>query len=82
MKNINTFEEFVNEAFRPAADEKLIDKMKIRDGWELNVVEVSEDTEHIVITGEYATSTTDGDTVWIPKDQWNEFKKMINGINV
>ena len=49
--------------------------------WELNIVELIEDGETwIIISGQYAKKTTDADTIWIRKDEFDEFKKLINSI--
>lgn len=88
MKNIITFENFVNEAFSvDPKDEKVLGKQKFksagtnRPDWEMNVVEFVEDEDTwIIVTGELAKKITDSDTIWIPKDQWEEFKKTINSI--
>lgn len=80
MKHIPTFESF---KINPK-DETLKGKVHIKKGtsgnaWDLNIVEVSEDgKDWIVLNDEYAKSTTDNGTVWIPKEQWAEFKKLIN----
>lgn len=82
MKHIPTFESYKIDP----KDETLKGKIHITKGasgksWELNLVELSEDDQDwIVLNGEYAKSTTDNDTVWIPKEQWSEFKKLINTI--
>ena len=78
-------DEILNENFRiDSKNEKLISKMVI-DGpngrWELNSIDLNDEgDEYIIITGKYAKSTTDSDTIWIPKEQFEEFKKMINSI--
>ena len=94
MKHIQTFESFLNESIRLSPTDKIIDKMTIDDfdgkKWELNFVEVdnvldpnSEDLGkevYIVLTGKNARDTTN-DSIMIPKEQWEEFKKLVNKIN-
>jgi hypothetical protein len=85
MKNLHTFEEFLNESFKiDSKGETLLSKMNI-DGpngkWVLNLVDLDDDgDQYVVITGKYAKSTTSEDTVWIPKNQFEEFKRIINSI--
>ena len=85
MKNLHTFEEFLNESFKiDSKGETLLSKMNI-DGangkWVLNLVDLDDDgDQYVVITGKYAKSTTSEDTVWIPKNQFEEFKIIINSI--
>lgn len=85
MKHIQTFEEFLNESFKIDPNgETLLSKMNI-DGangkWVLNIVDLDDDgDQYVVITGKYAKATTSEDTVWIPKNQFEEFKKLINSI--
>ena len=85
MKNLQTFEEFLNESFKiDSKGEILLSKMNI-DGangkWVLNLVDLDDDGDQfVVITGKYAKSTTSEDTVWIPKNQFEEFKRIINSI--
>jgi hypothetical protein len=82
MKNIPTFESFLNESFRLSSDEKILSSMKVngpRGKWDCKVIDMNDDgDEWIIVTGEYAKSTTDSDTIWIPKNQFEEFKKFIN----
>jgi hypothetical protein len=88
MKHLPTFESFnknIDESFRIGTEgEKSLAKMKVkgdRGEWELNAVELDDDGKsYIIITGEYARTVTSGDTIWIPKDQWNDFKQLINKI--
>lgn len=93
MKHIQTFESFLNENLQLDKTDKLIDKMTINDfdgKWVLNVVEVDNEYDpdspdagkemYIVLTGRSARYTTDLKTIWIPKEQWEEFKKLINKI--
>ena len=77
----------VNESFQldPEGGETLLNKMTIntpdKSKWEMNVVDLDDDGDkYIILTGEYAKSTTSGDSVWIPKTQWDEFKRLINSI--
>ena len=85
MEKIKTFEEFLNESFKiDSKGETLLSKMNI-DGangkWVLNLVDLDDDgDQYVVITGKYAKSTTSEDTVCIPKNQFEEFKKIINSI--
>ncbi len=93
MKKLNTFEEFLNENLRLGKTDKLLSKMTVTDfdgkKWDMSVVECDNALNpndpdfgkevYITIAGEYAKSATDSD-VWIPKDQWDAFKKMINSI--
>lgn len=81
MKNLHAFD----ENFKlDAKDETLLSKMTIEgddERWVLNVVALNDSgDEYVIITGKFAKSTTDNDTIWIPKDQFKEFKKMINTI--
>ena len=90
---MKTFEEFLNEGIRLDKNEKIIDKMVINDfdnkKWELNVLEIDNELDpnspdlgkevYITLTGKYARDTT-SDSILIPKQQWEEFKKMINKI--
>ena len=85
MKNLHAIDESLNEYFKlDAKDETLLSKMTIKgddERWVLNVVALNDSgNEYVIITGKYAKSTTDLDTIWIPKDQFEEFKKMINSI--
>jgi hypothetical protein len=92
MKNLHTFEEFLNENIRLDKSDKILDKMTINDfgdKWVLNVVESDNETDpsspdagkevYIVLTGKYARDTT-SDSIMIPKEQWEGFKKLINKI--
>ena len=92
MKNLDTFEEFLNENIRLDKSDKILDKMTINDfgdKWVLNVIESDNETDpdspdagkemYIVLTGKYARDTT-SDSIMIPKPQWEEFKKLINSI--
>ena len=92
MKKLHTFEEFLNESIRLSKTDKLLDKMTINDfgeKWELLVVESDNDIDpnsddignevYITLTGKYARDTT-SDSIMIPKEQWEEFKKLINKI--
>jgi len=92
MKNLHTFEEFLNENIRLDKSDKILDKMTINDfgdKWVLNVVESDNESDpsspdagkevYIVLTGKYARDTT-SDSIMIPKEQWEEFKKLINKI--
>jgi hypothetical protein len=92
MKNLNTFEEFLNENLRLDKGDKFLDKMIINDfgdKWVMNVVEVDNEPDpsspdagkevYITLTGKYARDTT-SDSIMIPKEQWEEFKKLINSI--
>ena len=93
MKNyIHTFEDFLNENLRLTKTDKVLDKMTINDfgeKWELNVIESDNDNDpdsedigkevYITLTGKYARDTT-SDSIMIPKEQWEEFKKLINKI--
>jgi hypothetical protein len=90
---MKTFKEILNEGIRLDKNEKIIDKMGINDfdnkKWELNVVEIDNELDpnspdlgkevYITLTGKYARDTT-SDSIMIPKQQWEEFKKMINKI--
>ena len=88
MKKLQTFDEFLNESFRiDSKDERILGKMPVKSAttykpdWELNIVELIEDGETwIIISGQYAKKTTDADTIWIRKDEFDEFKKLINSI--
>jgi hypothetical protein len=90
MKHIPTFESFsdeTNESFRldPKGGETLLNKMTVinpnKSKWEMNIVDLDDDgDEYIILTGEYAKSITGGNSVWIPKTQWDEFKRLINSI--
>ena len=85
MKNLQTFEDFLNESFIiDKYGEKLLSKMNINGAngkWVLNLVDLYDDgDQYVVITGKYARSTTSEDTIWIPKNQFEEFKKIINSI--
>ena len=92
MKNLQNFAEFINESIRLGKTDRLLDKMTINDfgdKWELNVVEsdneIDPDSEdigkevYITLTGKHARDTT-SDSIMIPKEQWEEFKKLINSI--
>ena len=93
MKNyIHTFEDFLNENLRLTKTDKVLDKMTINDfgeKWELNVIESDNDNDpdsedigkevYITLTGKY-TRDTISDCIKIPKEQWEEFKKLINKI--
>lgn len=95
MKHIQTFESFtepINEGVKLGPTDKILNKMTINDfgdKWELNFVESDNETDpsskdigkevYITITGKYARDTT-SDSIMIPKDQWKEFKQMINTI--
>ena len=92
MKKLHTFEEFLNESIRLSKTDKLLDKMTINDfgeKWELLVVESDNEIDpnsedigkevYITLTGKYARDTT-SDSIMIPKEQWEEFKKLINKI--
>jgi len=96
MKYVHTFEEFLNENIRLDKNEKILDKMTIDDfsgfphkKWVMNIVEVDNEIDpnspdigkevYITLTGKYARDTT-SDSLMIPKEQWEEFKKMINSI--
>lgn len=68
MKKILSFNDFLNENFRiDSKNEKLISKMVINGAqgrWELNAIDLNDDgDEYIVITGQYAKSITDSDTI-------------------
>lgn len=88
MKNVQNFDEFINESFRmDPKDEKSLGKMKFKSAgtshpdWEMNIVEFVEGEDTwMVVTGELAKAITDKDTIWIRKDQWNDFKKLIASI--
>ena len=85
MKHIQRFESFLNESvFRLGSEEAIIGTMKIEGygkKWEMKAVSLNDDgDEYVIITGEYAKSTTDSDTLWIPKNQLEEFKKMVNSL--
>lgn len=92
MKKLSTFEEFLNENLRLDKGDKMLDKMTINDfgdKWVMNVVEVDNESDpsspdagkevYITLTGKYARDTT-SDSIMIPKEQWEEFKKLINSI--
>jgi hypothetical protein len=92
MKYMHTFEEFLNENVRLSKTDKLLDKMTIDDfgdKWVMNIVEVDNEIDpnspdigkevYITLTGKYARDTT-SDSLMIPKEQWEEFKKLINKI--
>ncbi len=92
MKNLQTFEDFLNENIRLDKGDKILDKMTINDfgdKWVMNVVEVDNELDtsspdvgkevYITLTGKYARDTT-SDSIMIPKEQWEEFKKLINKI--
>ena len=92
MKKLHTFEEFLNESIRLSKTDRLLDKMTINDfgeKWELLVVESDNENDpdsedigkevYITLTGKYARDTT-SDSIMIPKEQWEEFKKLINKI--
>jgi hypothetical protein len=92
MKNLRNFNEFLNENIRLGKTDKLLDKMTINDfgdKWVLNVVESDNEIDpnspdvgkevYIALTGKYARDTT-SDSIMIPKEQWEEFKKLINKI--
>jgi hypothetical protein len=92
MKHIHTLEEFLNENIRLDKNEKILDKMAIDDfgdKWVMNIVEVDNEIDpkspnigkevYITLTGKYARDTT-SDSLMIPKEQWEEFKKLINKI--
>ena len=96
MKKLHTFEEFlnenINEKVKLGLTDKLLDKMIINDfgdKWELNFVESDNELDpnspdignevYITITGKHARDTT-SDSIMIPKQQWEEFKKIINKI--
>jgi hypothetical protein len=92
MKHIHSFEEFLNENVRLSKTDKLLDKMTIDDfgdKWVMNIVEVDNEIDpnspdigkevYITLTGKYARDTT-SDSLMIPKEQWEEFKKLINKI--
>lgn len=92
MKSLQTFKEFLNENLRLDKGDKILDKMTINDfgdKWVMNVVEVDNVLDpsspdwgkevYITITGKYARDTT-SDSIMIPKEQWEEFKKLINKI--
>ena len=92
MKKLQNFAEFINESIRLGKTDRLLDKMTINDfgdKWELNVVESDNENDpdsedigkemYIVLTGKYARDTT-SDSIMIPKEQWEEFKKLINSI--
>jgi len=95
MKNIPTFNDFLNENLRLGKTDKLLNKMTVTDfegkRWEMNVVEIDNELDPnspdagkemiIVITGEFDKTPIDS-SVWIPKEQWDEFKKMINNISI
>jgi len=81
----------VNEGIRLDKTDKLLNKMTINDfggdKWELNFIESDNEINpnspdlgkevYITITGKHARNTT-SDSIMIPKEQWEEFKKMIN----
>jgi hypothetical protein len=92
MKSIQTFKEFLNENVRLTKTDKLLDKMTINDfddKWVLNIIESDNEIDpnspdigkevYITLTGKYARDTT-SDSIMIPKEQWEEFKKLINKI--
>jgi hypothetical protein len=92
MKTIQTFSEFLNENIRLDKNEKILDKMTIDDfgdKWVMNIVEVDNEIDpnspdvgkevYITLTGKYARDTT-SDSIMIPKEQWEEFKNLINKI--
>jgi hypothetical protein len=92
MNHMPTFEEFLNESLRLDKNDKLLNKMTIKDfdgKWELNFVESDNELDsnspdigkevYIALTGKYARDTT-SDSIMIPKQQWEEFKKMVNSI--
>lgn len=82
----------VNESFTLEDNEKLLKKMTINDptsgDWDMRIVGLNdsyddeeEGEEYILICGEHAKYTTDGGRcIWIPKTQWDEFKRLINSI--
>ena len=82
----------LNESFTLEDNEKLLKKMTINDptsgDWDMRIVGLNdsyddeeEGEEYILICGEHAKSTTDGGRcVWIPKTQWDEFKRLIYSI--
>jgi hypothetical protein len=90
MKHIKLYEEFVTENIRLDKTDTLLGKMNIDDfgeKWVLNVVESDNETDpnspdigkevYMTITGKYARDTT-SDSIMIPKQQWEDFKKLIN----
>ena len=92
MKSLQTFKEFLNENLRLDKGDKILDKMTINDfgdKWVMNVIEVDNELDpdspdlgkevYIILTGKYARDTT-SDSIMIPKEQWEEFKKLINSI--
>jgi hypothetical protein len=92
MKSIQTFKEFLNENVRLSKTDKLLDKMTINDfddKWVLNIIESDNEIDpnspdigkevYITLTGKYARDTT-SDSIMIPKEQWEEFKNLINKI--
>ena len=92
MKHIKLYEEFVNESIRLSKTDRLLDKITINDfgeKWERLVVESDNENDpdsedigkevYITLTGKYTRDTT-SDCIKIPKEQWEEFKKLINKI--
>jgi len=90
MKTLNTYKQFVNEGFRLEKDETLLGSMDIKfpedmpgADYTLDIIHMMDDgDEYVVIPNNYSRSASDGNTVWIPKDQWPEFKKLINRIRL
>ena len=82
--------ESVNEGFRLEKDETLLGSMNIKfpedmpgADYTLDIIHLMDDgDEYVVIPNNYSRSASDGNTVWIPKDQWPEFKKLINRIRL
>ena len=87
MKHLKTFES-VNEGFRLEKDETVLGSMNIKfpedmpgADYTLDIIHLMDDgDEYVVIPNNYSRSASDGNTVWIPKDQWPEFKKLIDRI--
>lgn len=87
---MKTFKDFVNESYKiDPPDGKVLSKMNVAKSsgtssksWDLHVVEINDDgDEWVILNGSEARSTTDLDTIWIPKEQFQEFRNMINKIS-
>ena len=73
----------------------LLGDMKVKDfdgnSFQVKVVELDNEfnadhpdfgkEKYIAITGEWSETATESD-VWIPKEQWNEFKRLINSVKI